>query len=238
MSKENQKQAIPPYISYRTFFNFIEWLREGGIPNRIDRSFWGARLSGGVGNQLMIALRFLGLLKPTNEPEEELEYLVKASGEERKEVLQGILRNRYPLIFELNLASATSGQLEDAFRQFGASGDVMRKCITFFMHVAQDAGIPLSSFILSGTRKTERKVKGRATRGRKRKEEQIKQEEQSEDIFTQQQTSVLESRLHPMVVGLLKEMPEPGSVLDSGRKESLKQYFQVLLDIIYKEGAQ
>ena len=34
-----------PYVSYRTFRNFLELLKEG-LPSRIDRSVWGPRYSG------------------------------------------------------------------------------------------------------------------------------------------------------------------------------------------------
>ena len=58
MTSEKGRKHLPPYVSYRTFYNFIERLQQH-MPSRIDRSYWGELLSGSNGTQLMAALRFL-----------------------------------------------------------------------------------------------------------------------------------------------------------------------------------
>ena len=40
-----------------------------------------------------------------------------------------------------------------------------------------------------------------------------------------------------MVLGLLAEMPKPGTDLTSKQKAALKRYFESMLDIIYKQKA-
>ena len=56
-----EQKTIPPYVPYRTFQTFLEFLFDEGIPDRIDRSVWGARFSGSSGTQLMTTLKVLNL---------------------------------------------------------------------------------------------------------------------------------------------------------------------------------
>ena len=67
MVNETNRKRLPPYISYRTFRNFLEGLQQG-IPARIDRSYWGDRFSGSTGTQLLSGLRFLGLIDAGSTP--------------------------------------------------------------------------------------------------------------------------------------------------------------------------
>ena len=55
---QERQIAVPPYVPYRTFQTFLEFLQDG-IPARIDRSVWGSRFSGSSGTQLMTALKVL-----------------------------------------------------------------------------------------------------------------------------------------------------------------------------------
>ena len=63
-----------PYVSYRTFRNFLELLGDG-MPARIDRSVWGPRYSGTSGQQLMTALKSLELINDAGVPSQILEEL-------------------------------------------------------------------------------------------------------------------------------------------------------------------
>ena len=74
MIDDKGKRTLPPYVSYRTFRNFIDGLQMG-IPARIDRSYWGDRYSGSSGTQLMTALRFLGLIDSHGTPTTRLRQL-------------------------------------------------------------------------------------------------------------------------------------------------------------------
>jgi len=118
MDDENSKPLSPPYISFRTFLNFLDRLAQGGIPQRIDRSYWGTFLAGGLGAQLMLALRFLGLIESSNgEPAPILEQLVNTP-DERKQLLAQLLQQRYAQVFSsMNLSRATMGQLDEVFRE-------------------------------------------------------------------------------------------------------------------------
>jgi hypothetical protein len=149
MGDTKSQGRLPPYVSYRTFRNFIEGLRQR-MPARIDRSYWGDTMSGSTGTQLTAALRFLGLIDATGNPAARLKPLAVASGEQRAALLNEILTAAYAFVQQpsLDLQSATYAQLKEAFSdRFQLTDDVRRKCLKFFIEMASDAGIMLSPFI-------------------------------------------------------------------------------------------
>ncbi len=150
MVNDKGRKSLPPYVSYRTFLNFIDGLQLG-IPARIDRSYWGERYSGSTGTQLMTALRFLGLIDSNGTPTTRLRQLVSAKGAQRFEILKQIGYNAFDFLSDrsLDLQVATYAQLEEAFyNTYQVTGDVARKCIKFFISLQSDAGAPLSPFIM------------------------------------------------------------------------------------------
>jgi len=150
------KKSLPPYVSYRTFWNFIEGMQQS-MPARIDRSYWGERFSGSSGTQLMATLRFLELVDGNGFPTASLRELIGSSGTERHPVLSKIVQSAYDFIFDghLDIGTATYSQLEEAFHgHYQIASDVARKCIKFFIGIAEDAEIPLSHFITNKSRAT------------------------------------------------------------------------------------
>jgi hypothetical protein len=150
------RKHLPPYVSYRTFYNFLQRL-EQHMPSRIDRSYWGDLLSGSTGIQLMAALRFLNLIDPNGKPTEQLKPLVAAKGELRTKLLRDITNESFAFVCKssLDLGSATYAQLQEVFHNtFQLTDDVSRKCVKFFIDLARDAGLNLSPFITKRTRNT------------------------------------------------------------------------------------
>jgi len=153
MALEKRKH-LPPYVSYRTFHNFLERLHEQ-MPSRIDRSYWGEIVSGSNGIQLMAALRFLNLIDINGKPLERLGPLVSARGEQKAQLLRIIAYDAFSFVLEstLDLQSATYAQLMEVFHStYQITEDVSRKCVKFFIALATEAGMPLSSFITKRTR--------------------------------------------------------------------------------------
>lgn len=149
MIRDSSRKRLPPYISYRTFQNFIDRLQQG-IPSRIDRSFWGDRLSGSSGVQLMSSLRFLNLIDAGGTPTGRLRQLVNSKGAQRKDYLHSVATESYGFLFSdsVDLQSSTYSQIEEAFqRTFELTDSVNRKCVKFFVSMTVDAGVPLSPFI-------------------------------------------------------------------------------------------
>ena len=148
MGTEKSRRRLPPYISYRTLRNFLEELQQG-IPARIDRSYWGERLSGSTGTQLMAALRFLGLIDTNSMPTMRLKSLVYAKGNQRIDLLTEMTTEAFSFLSDsVDPQTATYAQLEEAFhRTFQLTGDVSRKCVKFYVNIATESGVSLSSFI-------------------------------------------------------------------------------------------
>ncbi|MDD5126738.1 MAG: DUF5343 domain-containing protein [Dehalococcoidales bacterium] len=157
MVDDKSRRHLPPYVSYRTFRNFVDRLQQG-IPARFDRSFWGETLSGSTGTHLIASLRFLGLIDANDFPTERLKRLVAARGTERQSLLRVITVDAYNFLSEgtFDLATATYAQLQEVFRdRFQPTGDVARKCIKFFVALTTDAGVPLSPHIVKRFRSSD-----------------------------------------------------------------------------------
>ncbi len=150
MVDERSQKHLPLYVSYRTFRNFIDGLQQGPMPARIDRSYWGDRLSGSTGTQLIGALRFLGLIDVNGFPTSRLRTLVSSRGENRQNILKETVNEAFGFIMRgsFDPQTATYAQLQETFHNtFQLTSDVSRKCIKFFVALANDAGMPLSPFI-------------------------------------------------------------------------------------------
>ncbi|MGD0795443.1 MAG: DUF5343 domain-containing protein [Dehalococcoidales bacterium] len=155
MTTDKGRKHLPPYVSYRTFHNFIDRLQQQGTPQRIDRSYWSSILSGSTGPQLMAAMRFLGLVDANDKPTERLKLLVPADGEKRIQLIRGVATEAFSFVIKsnLDLSSATYAQLEECFHSnFNLTDDVRRKCVKFFIAMAGDAGIHVSPHITRHTR--------------------------------------------------------------------------------------
>jgi len=155
MVKDSTRKRLPPYVSYRTFLNFVERLQQGGIPSRIDRSYWGDRVSGSTGTQLMAALRFLGLINANGIPSSRLRQLVSSKGAQRADVLRQISSEAFGFLQQgpFDSQTATYAQIEEVFhRTFELTDSVARKCVKFFVALASDAGMPMSPFIIKRVR--------------------------------------------------------------------------------------
>ncbi len=142
-------QRIPPYISFKTLTTFAEDQKQHGMPARIDRSVL-THFSGGVGTQLIVALKFLGLIDSDGNSTEALRQLVDAYGTDGwPRELATVISRAYGPVVALDLASLTPKQFHEVFtNNYSAANDVMRKCETFFIHACNAAQIPINSRII------------------------------------------------------------------------------------------
>lgn len=149
-TKADERKTVPPYLSYKTFTNFINGIAEKGIPMRIDRGILG-HLSGAAQGHLLATLKYLELIDASGIPSERLGELAHSQGEDRKRVLLDILKKSYPFLFSdgFEVQRATSRLMQEKFTEAGASGDTVRKAIAFFLTAAQAAGLVLSPHIKS-----------------------------------------------------------------------------------------
>jgi len=155
---KEEKKLRPPYLSYKTFDNFLQRLKTDGIPSRIDRSVLGS-YSGS--NQILIltSLRYLNLTNDQGEPNEKLEKLVKSTESERKKTLKEILIASYPFVFQdKHLNNITYSLIQEHFIGAGTQGDTTKKSIRFFIAAARDAEIELSPHLKKARISTPRKI--------------------------------------------------------------------------------
>ena len=145
---QKTKNKIHPYVSFKTFQTFLEFLSEG-MPNRIDRSVWLNKFSGSNGTQIMTAIKFFELIDINGIPSEDFKNLVSRDINLQKKVLRKLLYKYYSPIFDLDLSNATKSQLREAFRGFGTKEGVIVKCESFFIQAAKYSEIKVSSQILA-----------------------------------------------------------------------------------------
>src|SRR5512136_736421 len=151
--KARDKGPRPPYVTYATWVRVLEDVRERK-PTQLDGSYFRElELSDSTGVTVKQALWFLGLVEGENMPTQELLELVAAEGDDRKRLIRQILDQAYgPIVGEVDLEHATMGHVLDAFKRAGAEGNVGHKCVTFFLALAKDAGMTLSSSLLTKSR--------------------------------------------------------------------------------------
>jgi Family of unknown function (DUF5343) len=145
MAEKIEKQILPPYIPYKTFVNFINKLRETGVPNQIDKSVLRG-MSGAMQSATIAALKFLNLIDSFAKPTQKLTQLVDASGENYSLALKNVLTESYIFLFEsgFKLEQATSTEVENKFKAKGVSGSTITKCIAFFLAASKEANITVS----------------------------------------------------------------------------------------------
>src|ERR1700731_2249582 len=105
-----QHRTPAPYLPFRTFQSALESL-EHGIPKKLDRTMWPSQ-SGLVQSQILMALRFLGLVDAEDTPTDLLHSLV-AEKEVRADLLQSLIIAAYPDIIEHDLTKMTPKMLDD-----------------------------------------------------------------------------------------------------------------------------
>ena len=152
-TNEKEAVAVPPYGSFVSFQSFLKSLKSG-IPGRIDKSVM-TNLSGGVQTTVIHTLKYLKLIDAEGIPTDKLAPLVNSEGAEYQKALRGVLGAAYPFLsgetFKLN--TATPKQLDDEFEKL-ASGDTVRKCVTFFIPAAKAAALQLSPHIKEPKKRT------------------------------------------------------------------------------------
>lgn len=148
MAAQNEQPLKPPYVAYRTFCNSLNKLQERGVPGRIDASVFAGQSGSGIA-ALLAAYKYLGLMKENGAPSDTLKALVAAKEGERGPLMRELLDSRYDFLDapHMDLANATTQQVESVFRERGITGSTITKAVSFFLSAAQDAGLSVSKHI-------------------------------------------------------------------------------------------
>ncbi len=134
-----------PSMSFNTFWTYISDLASKPLPPSIDRSMMSNK-SGTVQADLFGALRVFGLINDDHVVLPTLVTLVEADEQARKQILGNIIRSHYEPPLRVSAQNGTENQLQEVFKnEYGLdSRDTRDKTIRFFLHAAQEAGLPLS----------------------------------------------------------------------------------------------
>lgn len=169
MAEAESTKNTPAYGSFKTLVSFLNEVREGGhVPLQIDRTLM-PKLSGSAISETISSLKFLGLARgeKTVTPTAKFEKFAMASDEDRKELLQEILREAYPSLLaapDFDIERASGQQVADIFRSQGVNGSTLTRAISFFLAASKDAGIKVSHNVKApkpvpaSTRRREKKV--------------------------------------------------------------------------------
>lgn len=145
MSETAQQGFKPPYMAFQTFWNFVEDLSAHPLPPLIDRSLMGTK-SGTDQANLINTLKAFGLVDEEQKVLSSLTALTDVDLEDRAPLLAELVRRHYAAALAVSESNGTASQLDQCFREsYGiTSADTLRKSITFFLHAARTAGVPLS----------------------------------------------------------------------------------------------
>ncbi len=226
--EKERKLGAPPYVSWKTFINFLDWLGEVGVPSRFDRSFWGQKLSGAYGSQVILALRYFELLDAKNRPHPDLEVLA-TEPDKRKEALRGLITQKYSdVLKDIDLERATAGELIERFRRYPISGETFNKALNFFVHAAQYADIPVSQHITNRPRAT---AKNGTTTAKPRRGRPPKAERGAEPERPAAGVELL--GMHPSLEALLKDLNRIGASWTQDDRDKWASTFLTIVDYVY-----
>lgn len=143
---DTNKKPLPPYATYKSFSNFINGLREHGTPKHVTKSMLPGSNSGKA--SMSATLAALKLVDGKDEPTAMMRQLTD-SAKDYSTVLKEILESSYSFLNDgsLDIADTTTDKVVEKFKELGASGSTVTKCMAFFLSAAQDAKIVVSRYV-------------------------------------------------------------------------------------------
>jgi hypothetical protein len=134
----------PPYMSFQTFWTFLDELTSKPLPPQIDRSLLSTK-SGTDQANLLAALKSFDFVSDNLAVMEPLRLFAAGDAEIRLKILEESVLEFYVPQLAVSAQNGTEKQLLDSFEvEFGYTGETRRKAATFFLHAARAAGITLS----------------------------------------------------------------------------------------------
>ncbi len=216
-----------PYVSWLTVKNTVEKMaKEGGVPSQVDRSYL-SNMPGSTQSQLIAAMKWLGFIGQDMRPTPLLEQVVAADEAGRKEIIKTLLQDKYPGPSSLP-ALATQQQLEDAFRKMGFSGATLRKGIAFYLRAASFGDLAVSQHF-----KTPKEPAGNGAERKPRKQSKPAGRASSN---IEQPSYATSGTLHPLIQGLIQELPPINGAFPKAKQEDWLQLAQVTFRMIYNTG--
>lgn len=138
-----EASAEVAYAPFSSFNTALDTLAQHGLPDKLDRTAFNNQ-SGSTQAVLMSSLKAIGAINEEREVQPLLRRLVDKT--QRKEALNEIAQANYASIIALGPA-ATMKQFDDAFTELGVQGATRRKAQAFFLKLADEVGLKLSTYI-------------------------------------------------------------------------------------------
>lgn len=179
MEDKTQARTTPAYAAYKTLAKFINSLKENGTPSQIDRSMLKS-MSGSDQSSIISSLKYLNFIDDQGIPSKAFHQLIDAEEKTRPALMQSVLKQAYAFLFNgsIDLAKATTKQVEDAFRAQGASGSTVVKGIAFFLAAAREAGIPISAHVKTPAPLRSSTPKPRATSNTNNNQDEVEENDE------------------------------------------------------------
>jgi DNA-binding MarR family transcriptional regulator len=177
------KENSAPYTSIGNMLLILGRIRKGWVPNQIDKGeMERVGVTSSNASRTIVALEYLGLIDKDDKPTDTWRAIATSTTNDYPKVLEGILRNAYPSIFEIhhNPSQATDIEIFDAFAKSEPLNQRDRMK-SLFIGLCQEAGLmegePLTRERKSATKQATQKAAPK--NGDERKVEPEKQK----DVF-------------------------------------------------------
>jgi hypothetical protein len=148
MATKSEKRTAP-YATFSSLINFINKLKEVGIPSRVDPSAFG-NASGSISYSIIATLKILKLINSDGIPNAAFKEIVEADEANRKALMKKIIRDGYPTLWDgtLDLKTVTASQFDEHLReQYESKGSTIDKAAAFFISAANFTDEPISTYL-------------------------------------------------------------------------------------------
>jgi hypothetical protein len=224
------KKPLPPYVSYKAFIRFINGMRDGHLPSRVDRGVLSG-MSGSAQSTMLKGLESLGLTNGDGRPTKKLEQLVAVApgSPEYKGQLRHVLEETYPFLFNgsINLKTTTTNEVQGVVRDQGVSGSTVAKVIAFFLSAAKDADIAVSKYVRTPS------ISDVGVKKRNAPRATDDDDDSAESEFLDHMPAGPALDLHPALSGVLATLPAPGQPMSSKGREVFMRAFDAVLTLAH-----
>ena len=230
---------IPIYVSYLTFGNFLDWLKEMKVvPSQIDRSLWSTKFSGSNGAQLMSGLRFLGLLDDES-PTTGLEPLAMADDATRKDLLRAVLEQAYGEDLIKDLPRMTPGLLDKKLDELGTTNPTHRKAVSFLINASKAVGLTVPAQIAKKARNKPPSSRGSSNGGASKEKPPApspsgKPDSSNDGSGPETTLNLPVASRSLLVLGLFQRLPIPGAVFAHTAREKWIEAAKAIFEVEYQ----
>lgn len=137
------KENSAPYTSTGNMLTILGRIRKGWVPSQVDKGeMERVSITPSNASRTIAALEYLGLINENGKPTDSWKAIATSTTNDYPKVLEGILRNSYPSIFELhpNPAEATDIEIANAFAKSEPLNQRARMT-SLFRGLCQEAGL-------------------------------------------------------------------------------------------------